>query len=194
LGRHGWQFWTTTVTPGISPTAPYATNATHVNELAVWGLNGPPHIFNAYQTQGWAYLTGHADKAIVALPTSPTLTTISRIHGAPSVHVKLVTGTLHVTVILKLTGTLSQFPAGVTLNQQFLRRIQHLGEQAVLARCRAALRLADSTHTDPFGYARTLFWTNNEATHRMSWDQLATLPIHTTLKVKLKVVGQGVSA
>ncbi len=195
LGRHGWQFWADTVTPGISPNAPYASGPTHINELAVYGhgRHGRPYIFNAEQTQGWAYLTARADKGTLTLFTRPGVATISRVHGSRSMKVQLVRGTLQVKETLRLTALLSQIPSGVALDHQYLLRVQRLGEQAVLARCLAAIRVADSTHTDPFGYARTLLWTNSQTTRRMPLDQLVSLPIHATITVRLKIVGQGVS-
>ncbi len=193
LGRYGWQFWVDTETPGISPALPYATGLSNINELAVYGRYGRPNIFNGDQTQGWAYLTARANKGTLTLPTQQGITTLSRIHGSKSVQVQLVGGALHVTETLKLTSTMSQIPAGVMLTQKYLLHIQRLGEHAVIARCLAAIRVANQTHTDPFGYARTWFWTNNRGASRIPLAQLATLPIDATITVKLTIVGQGVS-
>ncbi len=193
LGCHGWQFWAQTVTPGISPVAPYATNSMHISQVAVYGQSGRPHILTVHQTQGWAYLTDRAEKATLTLPTRQGIATLSRIHGTRSQQVRLVHGVLRVTEKLKLTGMMSQIPAGAVISQEYLSHIQRLAEHAVRSRCLGALRVANRTHTDPFGYARTLLWTNNEATRGMPLSQLATLPIDATVTVRLKIVGQGVS-
>lgn len=192
LGQPIWRVWDDFKTPGVSPVLPYMASPTAIAQIGVYGPKGKPVIFSKEQTQGYAYLAGKVNKESLNLTQPGGIVTITRLAGRPKTQVSMGRHAIDVRTQIHLTGILGQWPASEALTLATLRKIQHEAEQAILAKCRAAIEEANRTHTDPFGYGRMLYFRHLIHT-TLSPSQWESLPIHAQILVRVAIRSSGVS-
>ncbi|MCL8207458.1 MAG: hypothetical protein K6V97_05220 [Actinomycetia bacterium] len=193
LGEESWDWWDRHLTPGIAPIAPVAQAAGQtvtINRLAVYPPDGPPAVMPPLATEGYGYLSGRVNKATLSWRWRGQWLTLADIRDTPRIRVHLERGAVVVQETVNATGIL----AAVSQRQPMEaaeRAAARLAAAAILDRCRAAVRFANRTHTDPFGYARLAAWTDNRAAAGMTPTTLDRLPIRADLTVHVTVRGAG---
>lgn len=193
LGQQTWEWWDRHETPGVAPLAPVAQasgQTVTINRLAVYPPAGPPAIMPPLATEGYGFLRGRVNKATLSWRWHGQLLTLADIRDRPTVRVHLVPGAVAVQETIDATGILAAVPERQPM-EAAEAAAAHLAARAILQRCRAAIRFANRTRTDPFGYARLAAWTDNRAASGMTPATLDRLPIRADLTVHVTVRGAG---
>lgn len=193
LGRYFWQVWANFVTPGISPVVPVASTRTRIDRIAVYGDHGPPTIWTRPETLGWAYLTGRVSKEAVHLGTPWGYVDVGQMRGETFTQIRRLPHSVGVSSLVVVHGILASWPSGVPLTQPRLNQLRRLVERSVWQDCEAAISEANRTHTDPFGYARSLFWQQMGLSPFAFSPTLSHLPINAQISVKVEIRDVGVS-
>ncbi len=194
LSRQMWQVWDNFLTPGISAVVPYAHRAQAVNQIAVYARGDhPPVIFSRDETKGWAYLTGRVEHDMIGYNTPDGPITVTDIHEMVKTQVALVHHGAVVHTTVDLVGNLDQWPSAATVTAPELNQVSRRVERIVLGWCLEALRRADQTHTDPFGYNRMLVFRHREWINVMHPGQWEWVPIWAHVTVVLHIRRTGVS-
>jgi len=193
LSREVWQIWDDYMTPGISPTIPYATAPQTISRLAVYPSHGLPVIFTRRETKGWGFLTGRVMKETLTLHLPQGLVTLTEIHGKPKISVADGGDAVRVHATLPLVANLEQWPESAPLSPEAVQSISRAAEKEILGWCLEAIQRANRTHTDPFGFNRKLVFSHQEVVdvdHPEAWRYL---PIDATVTVRLTIRRTGVS-
>jgi spore germination protein KC len=188
-----WQVWDAFETPGVSPVVPYVTGTQTVNRIAVYPLQGPPVLFTREETLGWGYLAERVGNETVTVHIHHGLAGLTRLHGTVEDRVSLGGGRLIVHVDVKLLGEVAQWPGSGPITPADLHRLETAGAHVVLRQCLAAIRRAQATHTDPFGYARLYLFQHPTAANEMPPGRWTELPYTVHLRVNLLLQETGVS-
>lgn len=191
LARPEWKVWDDMVTPGVSAVVPYGTEAYEMTQIAVYPQTGPPVIYSRRATEGWAYLKGRVDKETIALNTPWGRIGLANIHGAAHNQVWQGNGHINVSTRINLSVTLAEWGSSVEMTPSMLKQIDMLGERKVLARCLLAIREANKTHTDPFGYGRTL-WFQHQAPEILASGGWEPISSRVTVVLQIRSAGSGV--
>jgi hypothetical protein len=158
LGVRGWRAWSRSVSPGFSLWVPFADPKAHTEQLAVYGAEGPPTIWSAQATLGWAYLTGHVTDRTVAvkLPTGSAVVATTGVVHREQVVVR--NSRLQVRESVEVGGRVLQASPGLTLTLPTTAAISHVVAHHIVHYCLQAIQEARRTARDPFGFSRTALW------------------------------------
>ncbi|MDA8192814.1 MAG: spore gernimation protein GerC [Thermaerobacter sp.] len=194
FARTVWQTWDDLVTPGISPIVPYMESPAEVAQIGVLGTAGPPILFSRRQTEGYAYLTGKVGKETLSLAEPGGRVTLTHVRETPvKTRVTLGRHAINVRARIEVSATLGQWPRSQPLTPRTVRTTEQAAARVVLGKCLAAIAEANRTHTDPFGYGRTiLFMHPSPQAWPISADWL-NYPIAAQVAVRVWVKGSGVS-
>lgn len=193
LGRYFWQVWADFATPGISPVMPLASTRTRIDHIAVYSDHGPPTLWTRPQTLGWAYLTGRVLKEEVHVNTPWGWADVGQLRGTVVTHVSSRPHAIGVDAHLMVHGILTSWPPLVPLTAGRLGTLQRLVARSILKNCQAAVAEANRTHTDPFGYARSLFWQQMGLSPFAFSPTLSHLPIDAHISVTVQIRDVGIS-
>ena len=180
----GWRVWDMAATPGVSiHVADVTTTGSTfaVRSLLVIGSHAQP--WNAQASAGWAYLTGHINRDMMAVTVGGVPVTIALIRGSSHAHIQEQQGHLVVQDDLTYSGVLvSGAQSGANLPSD-----GHV-EQAVAAHLHdavwAAWQMARRTDTDPMGWHRDAAWIDRRwARPPQDWHGWQLKPVvHFTLR------------
>lgn len=191
LGHPEWKVWDDMVTPGVSPVVPYGTKAYEMTKIAVYPGKGRPIIYSTQATEGWAYLKGQVAKETLAFETPWGRITLANVHGTAHNQVRPGNGTIDVSTDIHLSVTLAEWGSSVELTPSILKQIEILGERAVLSRCLLSIGEANRTHTDPFGYGRSL-WFQHQAPEKLARGGWEPISSQVTVTLQIRSAGSGV--
>lgn len=191
LAHPVWKVWDSMVTPGTSPIVPYGTAQFQLAQIAVYPLSGRPIVFNRQQTRGLTYLTGRTIKETLTIMTPWGRVAIGQIHGTAHSSAVVANNHIRVAVRIKLSATLGQWESLMAMTPRMVKGTETMAEQSVLSDCLAAIKEANMTHTDPFGYGRQLYFSHAASPTIIEggWE-----PIDATVSVILHIgtTGSGV--
>jgi hypothetical protein len=185
--------WADFATPGISPVMPLASTRTRIDHIAVYSDHGPPTVWTRPQTLGWAYLTGRVLKEEVHVNTPWGWADVGQLRGTVVTHVSSRPHAIGVDAHLMVHGILTSWPPLVPLTAGRLGTLQRLVARSILKNCQAAVAEANRTHTDPFGYARSLFWQQMGLSPFAFSPTLSHLPIDAHISVTVQIRDVGIS-
>ena len=191
LGHPEWKVWDDMVTPGVSAVVPFGTEAYELTQIAVYPEKGKPVIYSRRATEGWAYLKGSVGKETMTLETPWGRIALANIHGTAHSQVRPGNGTIDVSTRIHLSVTLAAWGSSLEMTPSMLKQIDMFGERAVLSRCLLAIREANRTHTDPFGYGRIL-WFQHQAPEKLvrgGWEPISS---QITVVLQIRSAGSGV--
>lgn len=189
LSRPVWNVWTALVTPGVSPVIPYASSSTQISAIAVYPQSGRPVIFSRQETLGWAYLMGRVTKALVAVSLPFGRVVLGHVKGRVSTNVTSAPHAISADVHVSATGTIVEWPLPEAPTRADLALVQKATEQKLLAYCLSAIKAANASGTDPFGYGRALYF------QHPAWpaqDPTYGYPIQAHITVRMTVQRSGV--
>ncbi|MCL6564551.1 MAG: Ger(x)C family spore germination C-terminal domain-containing protein, partial [Firmicutes bacterium] len=179
--------------PGVSPVMPVASTRTRIDRIAVYSDHGPPTIWTRPATVGWAYLTGRVLKEEAHVNTPWGWADVGQLRGTVFTQVSTRPHEVGVEARIHVHGILTSWPPLVPLTAQRLGTLQRLVARSILQDCQAAIAEANRTHTDPFGYARSLFWQQMGLSPFAFSPTLSHLPINAQISVKVEIRDVGVS-
>lgn len=190
LSRPEWVVWSALVTPGVSPVIPYAASSTKISAIAVYPKSGRPIIFSPHETLGWAYLMGRVTKGLVAVSLPFGRVVLGRVKSQVSTTVAAAPHAIRAEVHVSATGTIVEWPLPVAPTRGDLALVEEATGQKLLAYCLSAIKVANASKTDPFGYGRALYF------QHPAWpaqDPAYDYPIkaHVTVRVTVQKSGVG---
>lgn len=185
LAQRGWEFWSHSLTPGVSPYVPLV-NLEHGNvairQIVVYPSSGHPVPYSPQETEGFGFLSGKVKRAALSVHWNGHTVELTKLHDGRSVSVRKAPGGIMVNETLRVSGFIGEPPAESSpLRSQNL--IRRLAQQRIVTWCLAAIRQANNTRTDPFGYAASVLWGQGKRT--------PFLPIHAHITVSVSLKGEG---
>ena len=185
LGQREWKFWSRAITPGINPYAPVIDledNKLAIRQILVYPPSGRPVVYSPEETRGFGFLSGKIKSASLWLKWKGRQVGVSQLHDSHSISARKAGDGIRVDETIRVKGFIEQpSPKSSSLRDQNLLR--QLAQQRILSWCLEAIHRANETHTDPFGYAESVLW---------SQDQKAKfLPIHARITVLVSLKGEG---
>lgn len=196
LGVRGWEWWDRRFTPGVSPILPVVdptpTGVT-VRQLLVYRTLGAPLLMSPSVTQGFAYLTGKVRKSVLPLTVDGQHYLIAPIRDHVSSRVTLTATAVDVRVRIHADGEIAALPSNTVMTPTTERAVNRAARRVILRWSMAAIRWANHTHTDPFGYAERAAWFQNAVAASLPAATLVTLPIHAQVRARVAVQGEGLA-
>lgn len=196
FGIRAWQWWDRAETPGISPVLPVFTKTQEgasVRHLLVYPSQGKPLMMPRSVTQGFAYLTGKVKNGTQKVLLGGATYEVSQIFEHTTARVRLTPTAVDVRVVLHAKGEMADMPPGQLVTRATERAIDQAAEKQVVQLSREAIRWANQTHTDPFGYAKRAAWLDTLTAASMPSQVLVTLPIKAVITARVKVQGEGLA-
>ena len=196
FGIRAWQWWDRAMTPGVSPILPMLTKTqegAQVRQLLVYPPHGKPVVMPRSVTQAFAYLTGKVKNGTQKVLVGGETYEVSRIFDHTTSRVRLTPTAVDVRAVLHAKGEMADTPPGLLVTRATERAVDRATEQKMVQLSRRAIRWANQTHTDPFGYAKRAAWLDNPTAASIPSQLLVTLPIKAVITARVKVQGEGLA-
>ncbi|WP_053960818.1 Ger(x)C family spore germination C-terminal domain-containing protein [Sulfobacillus thermosulfidooxidans] len=196
LDQREWQWWAQSETPGISPYVPLVvpiSGGITVRQILVYPPHGSPQLMPITATTGFAYLTGRVLHAALTVPVESYKFVLGKVGESVKVHAHFTSQSVAVHITIHAHGIIMSTPPGVIVTRDMEEIASHQAAQRIAAESLTAIRWANETHTDPFGFAKSAAWAHPILAAQFSPEQLTQLPIHAQVTVKFQVLGEGVS-
>lgn len=153
------------------------------------GKSGPAYVMTPDETLGWAYLQAKVIKGVLTWNTPLGRVSVDRLRDHVKARVRYQHGRVAVTEEVTTNGYVAQTP--VSLTQARLFTMDKTAQHQILILCLKAIRFADRTHTDSFGYTRKLLWQYPGQLSARNLGQQDVLPIDAQIRVKVHLRGEG---
>ncbi|MCY0879982.1 MAG: spore gernimation protein [Firmicutes bacterium] len=195
LGVHAWQWWADDGTPGDTPFLPLieAQGATFViDKLLLYPTPGVPVVAPPSITEALAYLLGKVHAGVLSVTVNGMRFELDRMEASSRASARLAPDAVRVRVVLAVNGNIGDAPAHAVLSQQIERAIDRAAARTLHARLAQAVLWTNRHHADPYGYAKRAAWRDSEQAERLTPETLGELPIEATIRVRVRVQGEGV--
>ncbi|SMC02177.1 Spore germination B3/ GerAC like, C-terminal [Sulfobacillus thermosulfidooxidans DSM 9293] len=196
LDQREWQWWAQSETPGISPYMPLVvpiSGGITVRQILVYPPQGSPQLMPVPATTGFAYLTGRVLHSVLTVPVDSYKFVLGKVGESVKVHAHFVSQAVSVRVTIHAHGIIMSTPPGVVVTRHMEEVASEKAAQVIAAYALSAIRWANKTHTDPFGFAKSAAWAHPILAAQFSPEKLTQLPIRAQVTVKFQVLGEGVS-
>ncbi len=172
VASRAWHVWVQMETPGITPIVPQVM--VHEDNYVLRGIDllapGRPVTWPLADTWGWAYATGHVHEGTVTVNERGEPVTVGRILGHQDLSFHVLDGRIVLNDHLRYTGQL--VAGGDALGNPITtdRTIERAVASRLLTMAQQAVKRAQASGTDPFGWHRDLHWTDaSAASPGLSW-------------------------
>jgi spore germination protein KC len=193
LSEKEWELWITMETPGVSPVVPIMSGPNTVDEVTVYPNKGEPVTFTPEETRGWGFLLGRVHNAALGFGMPEGRIAVDRIEATVANHISWTPTGLAVRAEVRAQGMVAEWPPTMPLTPQRIRKLETLAARKILHESLAAVRRAQTTHTDPFGYWRDYLYQHPSLMGQKTvaeWDQM---PYHVHVSVTMSLIETGVN-
>lgn len=182
--QRGWKFWASLITPGGSAVLPWIDGPRlAIDRVAVYPATGRPLLMSRQETRGFAYLTGRMRRGVLTVTHGGRSVTLNYLRDSTVVALQRTAGTIVAHIAIDARGKVAAESAPVPT-----ATVGTWIAQAIAADSRAAVAFANRTHTDPFGWARTLSWTRHAALADVAPNRWAALPLKLYLRIRVSLI------
>jgi spore germination protein KC len=149
----GWEWWDRHWTPGLTPVAPLAEKAPsglEVTRIVVYRDGATPLVFPREASEGYAVLKGRLVKGVLAGDVAGTPVVLERVATRATESCRLEGDAVVARVRVVAHAILATGRPAFEVEK--LDRIARWAAAVLAQKASAAVRLADASRTDPFGY------------------------------------------